>query len=90
MSKSIVALAFAAGLLGGAASRYLAPQPVHADSGGREVRAQSFVLINDHGNVLGTFSAEAGRSVLKLYDGTGREIWSVGGKTAVPSTVLGK
>jgi len=90
MSKSTVALAFAAGLLGGVASRYVSLQPVHAESLLREVRAQSFVLVNEQGTVLGTFSEESGRPVLKLLDGSGREIWAAGGKTGVRSTALGK
>jgi len=90
MSKATVTLAFAAGLLGGVASHYLSPQPVHAESYPREVRAQSFILVNEQGMVLGTFSEEAGRPALKLFDRKRREIWSVGGKPSVPAAVLGK
>jgi len=90
MSKRIVMLAFAAGLAGGLLSRYVEPQLARADSFPREVRAQSFVLINDQGKVLGTFAQEAGGSVLKLYDAGGQEIWRAGGKKGVSTAVLGK
>lgn len=90
MSKTTVAFAFAAGLLGGLASRYLSPQPVHAESNPREVRAQSFVLINEQGVVLGTFSEEAGQPVLKLLNANGREVWRAGGKSTVRVSALGK
>ena len=90
MNKTAIALAFAAGLTGGVASHVLVPPSVHAESYPREVRAQSFVLVNDQGKVLGTFAEEAGRPVLKLFDGSRREIWSAGGKASVPAAVLGK
>lgn len=90
MSKKIVALAFAAGLLGGVASRYLAPQPVHADSSPQEIRARRFVLIGDGGTVIGTFSAEASGKAIKLFDSQGQEIWSAGGTGRVSAAVLGK
>jgi hypothetical protein len=66
MRKRTVVLAFAAGLLGGIASRYVTPEMVHADSIPREVRAKSFVLVNEQGTLLGTFTEEAGRPSLKL------------------------
>jgi hypothetical protein len=90
MSKRMLALAFAAGLLGGAASRFLTPAVTRADSWPREVRAQRFVLINDQGTVLGTFAAEADGKMVRLLDSRGREIWSAGGSIAVPSAMLGK
>lgn len=90
MSKRIVVLAFAAGLLGGFTSHYFSPQPVHAELAPAEFRAKSFVLVNDHGTVLGTLTEEAGRPALKLFDASGNQIWSAGGKVAVHSAVLGK
>ncbi len=90
MSKRTVVLAFAAGLLGGITSRYFTPQLVRADSAPREFRGQSFVLVNEQGMVLGTFSEEAGRPALKLFDAGGNQIWSAGGKPAVRSAILGK
>lgn len=90
MSKATVLFAFAAGLLGGVASRYLSPQPVHAENSSKEVRAQSFVLVNGRGTVIGTFSEEAGRPVLRLFDGSRHEIWSAGGRTSIRAAALGK
>ena len=90
MRKASTVLAFAAGLLGGVASRYLAPQPVHAESYPTEVRARSFVLVNEQGTVLGTFTEESGRPALKLFDGSRHEIWSVGGGSGVRASALGK
>lgn len=89
MSKTTAVLMFTAALLGGVLSRYIAPQPVNAETFPNELRAQSFVLVNQQGTVLGTFSQEDGRPVLRLYDGSRREIWSAGGKVTTAS-VLGK
>jgi len=91
MRKPTVAIAFAAGLLGGVASRYLSPQPVRADSIPKEMRAQSFILVDERGNVLGTLREEsAGRPVLELFDAKGAQIWSAGGKVIAPTVALGK
>ena len=91
MSKTgIAALAFAAGLSGGLASRYLSPPPVHAESYPTEVRSHSFVLVNQAGAAIGMFSEQSGRPSLKLYDGSGSEIWSVGGEARIRTQALGK
>jgi hypothetical protein len=48
-------LALLAGLLGGVLSRYLIPTPVFAQAQApapREIRAQSFVLVNKEGTHL--------------------------------------
>lgn len=91
MSKPTVALAFAAGLLGGVASRYLSPGLVYADSIPKELRAQRFVLVNEHGAVLGTLREEPlGRPVFELFDANGRQIWSAGGKVPTRPLPLGK
>jgi hypothetical protein len=67
MNKRNVVLSFAAGLLGGAISHYLSPQLVHAQSQApKELRAESFVLVNEKGIVLGTLSDDGGRPSLKL------------------------
>src|SRR5579872_2972473 len=83
MKRLNLLLAFSAGLLGGLCSRYFSPPFVHAQSEmppPREVRAQSFVLVNDKGLILGTFSAGArDRPVIKLFDVSGHDIWSAGG-----------
>ncbi len=83
MKKLNLALALASGLVGGVVSHYLAPQTVEAQSPAApaaEVRARSFVLVNDKGEVVGRFSAEPGsRPAIRLFDATGREIWSAEG-----------
>ena len=91
MNKRTVVLSFAAGLLGGAISHYLSPQLVHAQSQAPiEFRAERFVLVNEKGNMIGTLCNESGRPSLKLFDDRGREIWSAGGRTNVPTAVLGR
>ncbi|HXI39117.1 MAG TPA: hypothetical protein VNH83_04020 [Bryobacteraceae bacterium] len=54
--KANFTLALAAGLLGGMFSRYLTPTPVFAQvqaSAPKEIRAQSFFLVNKQGTPLG-------------------------------------
>ena len=86
-----VVLSFAAGLLGGAISHYASPQLVHAQSQApKEFRAEKFVLVNEKGTILGTLSNDGGRPSFQLFDERGREIWSAGGRTSVPSAVLGR
>jgi len=81
MHKRSLILSLAAGLAGGLLSHYLSPQLVHAQSQPlRELRAGSFVLVNDNGSVLATLSDEGGRPSLRLFDEHGQEIWSAGGK----------
>ena len=90
MKKLNLALALAGGLAGSIFSHYLWPQAVHAQAPTavpREVRAQSFVLVNDQGVVMGTFATDTpafGTPSIKLYDGGGREIWRAGGSPVRP------
>ena len=84
-TRSLV-LAFAAGLAGGLLSQALAMKPALADSQAtpREVRAQSFVLVNDAGSVLGKFSVDSSKlPSIRLFDPRGREIWSAEGPVVV-------
>lgn len=79
----------AAGILGGILSHYVWTQPVLAQTQAApgEVRAQSFALVNDKGEVQAVFSSEEakdGRSTVKLLDRNGREIWSAGGPQVRP------
>ena len=86
-----VVVSLAAGLLGGAISHYVSPQLVHAQSEAlKELRAKSFVLVNEKGTILGTLTDEGGRPSLKLYDERGQEIWSAGGKIGVRAAALGR
>jgi hypothetical protein len=89
MNKSTIAVALAAGLIGGVISRYGAPAPVHAQQAQPpvEVRAQRFVLVNPDGGVAGTFTVEQPKPTdipftppsIRLLDWSGKEIWSAGG-----------
>jgi hypothetical protein len=73
-------LALAAGLLGGLISRYLVPTPVHAQTqtaAPKELRAQSFVLVNERGTSLGLFGFDPkGVPIIKFVDEHGSTIWS--------------
>ena len=84
MSKRLVAVAFLSGVLGSVMSHYLWPLPVLAQSSPSEIRARKFVLVNEQGNVLGTFADEANGPALKLFDASGREIWFAGKSPANP------
>jgi len=90
MNKLSLGLSIAAGLFGGVLSHYVWTQPVHAQSQAaapKEVRAQSFVLVNDKGEVQGVFTFDepkGGRPSVKLLDGKGHEIWSAGGNPLRP------
>jgi hypothetical protein len=91
MNKRSVVLSFAAGLLGGAISHYFSPQLVHAQAQApKELRAESFVLVNVKGAILGTLSDEGGRPSLRLFDARGQEIWSAGGRIGVRAAALGR
>jgi hypothetical protein len=56
-----LALALSAGLIGGLLSRYIAPASVHAQAqtiAPKDVRAQSFVLVDEKGVPRGIFGIE--------------------------------
>jgi hypothetical protein len=78
-------LALAVGLLAGFLSRYIQPAPVLAQtqtSAPKEVQAQSFVLVDDKNNVVGTFKPSVtppGQTPTVVFlDQNGREIWRAG------------
>lgn len=83
MRKLNLALALVSGLVGGFVSHALAPQAAQAESPAApaaEIRARSFLLVNDKGAVVGKFAAESGgKPAIRLYDASGREIWSAEG-----------
>ena len=78
--KANFTLALAAGLLGGVLSRYLTPTPVFAQAQApapKEIRAQSFVLVNKQGTPLGRIGFDSdGLPNMTLVDENGRTIWS--------------
>ncbi len=84
--KVNLVMALAAGLTGGALSRYVAPLPVLAQAEPpKELRAQSFVLVDAKNNVVGTFTVSAigpGKRLqtptVVLLDRNDKEIWRAG------------
>ena len=89
MKKLNLALALAAGFAGGVLSHSLAPPAVQAETpvAPTELRARSFLLVNEKGAVRGTFALDAnGRPALRLFDANGREVWSAEGPTIRAAT----
>ena len=83
--KLNLTLALAAGRLGGILSHYALVTPVvHAQFRAvapEEIRAQSFVLVDERGEISGAFAFDAqGRPVIRLFY-QGREIFRAGGIT---------
>lgn len=95
--KLSVTLAVAAGLVGGLCTRYIAPPAAFAQNQApvtKEIRAQSFTLVDAEDRTIGTFSAEPvivpppglkGKldpaSIpmrIVLRDARGRQLWSAG------------
>jgi hypothetical protein len=93
MNKSTIAVALAAGVIGGVISRYISPAPVLAQQAQAqspaavELRAQRFVLVNPDNSVAGTFTVEQPKPTdvpftlpsVRLLDSSGKEIWRAGG-----------
>jgi hypothetical protein len=80
-------LSLAAGLLGGVLSHYVSPELAHAaqvaPAAPKEVRAQSFVLVNEDGSPAGLFGFDLnGRPNVRLFDRAGKVIWSTDGKAS--------
>lgn len=90
MKKLNIGLSIAAGLLGGIFSHYIWTQPVQAQNqtpAPKEVRAQSFVVVNEKGETQGVLTfgePKNGRTSVKLFDSNGREIFSAGGNPMRP------
>lgn len=82
--KLNLGLSLAAGLLGGFLSRYISPELVHAQAQAappKEIRAQSFVLVNADGKAAGLFGFDQdGQANVILLDKTGKVVWSASGK----------
>ena len=88
-SKFTLPVAVAAGLAGGLLSRFVAPAPVLAQTqpaAPKEVRAQSFVLVDSRGTAYGLLGFNPqGRPVIKLLDATGRTLWTTESGLRLPS-----
>lgn len=82
--KLNVGLSLAAGLLGGWLSHYVPLRAVHAQAQNqatREVRAQSFVVVNEQGAPVGVFGLEKdGTASIKLLDKDGNVAWAATAK----------
>lgn len=80
-----IALSLAAGLLGGVISHYIWIPSVHAQTlVPKEIRAQSFILMNEKGDVGGKLGFdEKGKPAIALYS-QGHLIWSAGGNVFKP------
>jgi hypothetical protein len=87
-----VALALVAGLLGGLLTRYIAPPVALAQDQTpitKEIRAQSFTLVDQSDHTVGTFTVEertmpSRPTRIVLRDANGREMWSAGGSAFRP------
>jgi hypothetical protein len=89
-NKTSLAIALAAGLFGGLLTRYIAPPPAFAQNQvtPKEIRAQSFTLVDPLDRTVGTFTFEPVAQLVNgqivhperivLRDSGGREIWSAG------------
>ena len=79
-SKLTLAVAITAGLAGGLLSRFIAPAPALAQSQPsipKEIRAQSFVLVNQQGTAFGLLGFNPkGQPVIKLLDEQGKTVWT--------------
>lgn len=89
-NRLTIAVALAAGLAGGMLTRFIAPPPVFAQTQPPtdEVRARSFVLLDNFNNPVATFTAGSGRGtasgVVELKDSHGSVIWKAGGSLLSP------
>jgi hypothetical protein len=77
-SKFSIAFALSAGFIGGIASHYLMPMPVHAQAetpAPQEIRAHKFVLVDEQGVARGVFGFyDNGNPNIELM--TGNDVWS--------------
>lgn len=82
--KLNLGLSLAVGLLGGCLSHYLFSERVQAAQVAppKQIKAQSFVLVNDDGSPAGVFGFDRqGRPDVMLFDNTGKVVWSTRGNT---------
>ena len=63
-NRFAIVLAFCAGMIGGTVTRYFAPAPVYAQTSAlpQEIRAQRFVVVDEHGVAQGVFGLESNGS----------------------------
>jgi hypothetical protein len=78
-SKLTVALAIAAGFVGGIASQRFMPPTVYAQAPtvAKEIRAQSFVIVDEKGVPRGAFGIDKKhRPTIEITDSKGHASWS--------------
>ena len=69
-NKLVIALALVAGLVGGLLTRYVAPPSAFAQNQApvtKEIRAESFTLVDPSDRTVGTFTAEPDVSGIQLF-----------------------
>jgi hypothetical protein len=92
-----LSLALAAGLFGSILSRYITPTAVHAQTptpkltpAPKEIRAQSFIVVDEKGGIAGTFKASVPKPgeapTVVLLDPLGMEVWRGGGAAIRPAS----
>ena len=89
MNRSFhLAIAAAAGLLGGIVSTSIAPVLAHAQNTPavpKVIAAESFLLVNQKGQKLGEIAVDGfGKPYIRLVDPNGRVLWSAGGDQFKP------
>lgn len=85
--KTNLILALAAGLLGGLISRYVNPIPDYAQTqpAPKEIRGQSFVLVNEQGRPFGLIGFDPqGNPIIKLLDERGHLLWDTQSRPSPP------
>jgi len=84
--KLNLCLSITAGLFGGFLSHYISPGLVHAQTQAappKEIKAESFVLVNADGSPAGLFGFDKdGSPIVMLLDKTGKVVWSASGKAS--------
>jgi hypothetical protein len=92
-SRLTLTVAIAAGLAGGLLSRFVVPTSAQAQtqtqaqpSAPKEIRAQSFVLVDQKGTAYGLLGfSPQGRPIIKLLDAKGQTLWSTEPGLRLPS-----
>jgi hypothetical protein len=88
-SKLTLTIAIAAGLAGGLLSRFVVPTSAQAQvppSAPKEIRAQSFVLVDQKGTPYGLLGfSPQGQPIIKLLDARGQTLWSTEPGLRMPS-----
>jgi hypothetical protein len=84
--KLFLALAVAAGFVGGVLSQYIFTASIYAQSQTKEIAAQRFVLKTEAGSNAGIIAIDQtdGQPNIVLFDEKGRVLWSARGRRLQP------